>query len=521
MFVKKFSADSLDEALKTVKKELGPDAIILKTITNKGAKGLLKKKKIEITAAVTEKEYIKKAKVDTALPKELKESFYNGSASSISDSIDEYNTHSEKKNFGQSQGQGQGQGLGRQQNKSAASKFTNGGYGNLALNKMVKQNLKKSDLMKEENNSSGTQNDLDLFLNSADPNLKESFKDSFKENNKKRAPKETINTAFTTSSTETETETETENENENENRNGNSNHDDYSNLTSISIERLLKLEEKISHLSNDLAKIQNKRPDGLYNLQTNLRCLDISEKFIHTLSKRMCFELTRDELDDYDTTFDFALREISNQINCELPLFSNARLRDAPVITVLISGGYSGQTTSLLKLHQHNNNNNSLVITYKHNDLNEKHIFASKTFNLNIVHSTKMSELISECRKASAKGQSVFIDYKIKDDDSCDKENSKLFLEGLKRSFENVEVLLCLSAIHSEKYNNKIISKHRDFINGIIITYLDLCTCFGEIFNLNYNYPNIPFKFFSTGAVIPDDLEPASAERIISGLFKL
>ena len=39
MYVRKFEADSLDEALKTIKRDLGPDAIILKTVTNKGLKG--------------------------------------------------------------------------------------------------------------------------------------------------------------------------------------------------------------------------------------------------------------------------------------------------------------------------------------------------------------------------------------------------------------------------------------------------------------------------------------------------
>ena len=39
MHVKKFEANSLDEAFKKIKKELGPDAIILKTVTNKGRKG--------------------------------------------------------------------------------------------------------------------------------------------------------------------------------------------------------------------------------------------------------------------------------------------------------------------------------------------------------------------------------------------------------------------------------------------------------------------------------------------------
>ena len=67
MFVKKFEADTLEEALKAVKLELGPDAIILKTITNNGLKGAFKKKKIEITAAISERSFEKKSKVDKVL----------------------------------------------------------------------------------------------------------------------------------------------------------------------------------------------------------------------------------------------------------------------------------------------------------------------------------------------------------------------------------------------------------------------------------------------------------------------
>ena len=46
MYVKKFEGESLDEALQSVKRELGPDAIILKTVTNKGLKGAFKKSRI-------------------------------------------------------------------------------------------------------------------------------------------------------------------------------------------------------------------------------------------------------------------------------------------------------------------------------------------------------------------------------------------------------------------------------------------------------------------------------------------
>ena len=65
MYVRKFEAESLEDALKAIKKELGPDAIILKTVTNKGLKGAFKKKRIEITAAISEKSYTKKQKLIT------------------------------------------------------------------------------------------------------------------------------------------------------------------------------------------------------------------------------------------------------------------------------------------------------------------------------------------------------------------------------------------------------------------------------------------------------------------------
>src|SRR5690606_11745298 len=91
MFVKKFEADTLEEALKAVKVELGPDAIILKTVTNNGLKGAFKKKRIEITAAISERSFEKKAKVDRVLNEEQKEAFYQAPASSIKETISKYN----------------------------------------------------------------------------------------------------------------------------------------------------------------------------------------------------------------------------------------------------------------------------------------------------------------------------------------------------------------------------------------------------------------------------------------------
>ena len=91
MYTKTFEADTLDEALKAIKFELGPDAIILKTTTNKGLKGAFKKKRIEITAAIPDRSYENKSRVDHVLNPEQKTQFYNSPAEHISKSIEKFN----------------------------------------------------------------------------------------------------------------------------------------------------------------------------------------------------------------------------------------------------------------------------------------------------------------------------------------------------------------------------------------------------------------------------------------------
>ncbi|MEK6705082.1 MAG: flagellar biosynthesis protein FlhF [Bdellovibrionota bacterium] len=68
MQVKKFEAPTIQEALENVKRELGPEAIILQTKQNRGGFGLLSKPSVEVTAAVSERSLIKKKKVESKLP---------------------------------------------------------------------------------------------------------------------------------------------------------------------------------------------------------------------------------------------------------------------------------------------------------------------------------------------------------------------------------------------------------------------------------------------------------------------
>lgn len=67
MQVKKFEAATLAEALKVVKRELGPEAIILSTKNNRSGWGLMNKSSVEVTATVSREALDRKLKAEANL----------------------------------------------------------------------------------------------------------------------------------------------------------------------------------------------------------------------------------------------------------------------------------------------------------------------------------------------------------------------------------------------------------------------------------------------------------------------
>jgi flagellar biosynthesis protein FlhF len=65
--VKKFEAPTLAEALKVVKREMGPEAIILSTKNNKGGWGLMNKASVEVTATVSREALGRKNQAESGL----------------------------------------------------------------------------------------------------------------------------------------------------------------------------------------------------------------------------------------------------------------------------------------------------------------------------------------------------------------------------------------------------------------------------------------------------------------------
>lgn len=503
MYTKTFEADSLDEALKKVKFELGPDAVILKTVTNSGIKGAIsKKKKIEITAAIPERVYEKKARVDHVLNDEQKQKFYQSPASEIASSIDQFNS-----------------------NKDPMP------YGGLGLNRVVKQTKSKiksslEDFLSNEEESNDYEESAEF---SAPKRTTNRYADIQKEElindepyYQEMAPRRSTKVA----AAEVEEVAPRR-----------------ANLIPSEEERLLKREvqlqqNKISELEkmlNDLSAVVNNKKNqehsGLVALRGTLKSLEINDRFINYLVKRAVFELTPQDLENADIVFDFALREVEASINTQMPLFSSAEKANQSVITVLISDGASGQTSTVMKLATMKKD--CTVIQMGPNEgASQAEALAAKMYKINVVRVNSLTELITECRRAYENQRSIFVDFRNIDKNT---DETFKFIEGMKRAFPNVEVLINLSAIHSELYNKKVLNKFKTIAQGVTVSHLDQCLNYGSLLNLHLNLSekevsgnsaakyrgNLPLKFFGIGPTIPDDIEPASTERIIAGMFQL
>lgn len=470
MHVRKFEAETIEQALKDIKRELGPDAVILKTITNSGIKGAFKKNKIEITAAISEKNYGKKAQVDAVMNPNQKDEFYNGSASYIANMIDKHD-----------------------QSKQVVKNPSVQGYGSAGLNRAVNTTKQVASQVK-----SGIKSGLDDFLSQNDAPMHREFNfddemDSVREVQREvqraaQKPQPQAHSASTISNEMLENQKNKINE----------------------------LEKKLFELTRNVERIHKKEPIGIYQLRTTLRSLDINEVYIQQLIKKGLFELTEADVENADIVFEFALREMMNAVQTAMPLFSSADEKKTPVITVFLSEASCGQTSMVQKISAMKQD--AIVIRNSNSITEQKNTFAEKIFNLNVVKTTTIAEIVSECRKALEAGKCVFIDYKCNE---VEKNETKKFIDGLKRAFPKVEVLITLSAIQTELYNRKVLGTYRKISDGIVVSHLDACLNFGALFNIASEIRELPYKFFGTGEVVPDDLETATAERLLAGIFKL
>ena len=489
MFVKKFEADTIDEALKAVKAELGPDAIILKTITNKGLKGAFKKKRIEITAAISEKNFDKKAKVDKVLNDDQKRDFYTRGAGSMKASIDEY----------------------------AQSPSTAGaaGYGQIGLNKVVNQLARGKAGITEaaKNTSQALRQGLDDFLGEEDLDTDDDALEEIIPARRAPAPRpqESRPQPRVQAAPQPAPEPQAQG------------------LSSVAREvinelrqelktqqhRIQLLEQRLHEMGPAHAVQASADAKGIFQLRTTLKSLEVDEAIVMDLIRKAAYELSKDDLENTDVVFEFALREMTQSVNVAMPLFSRVE-GDEPVVTVLLSEAAAGQSSMSMKIAVLKKDVE--IIQYSTDGGHQSGAdFAAQVFGLKTHRAQNPAEIVQLARKCVEAGKSVLVDLRLA---SKQQDETKKFIESLRRGFHHVEVLITISAIHGELYNRKILSRYKELADGLIISHVDLCLNFGALYNVHRAHSKVPLKFFGTGPVVPDDVESATAERIMAGLFQ-
>ncbi len=101
MQIKKYEAPTMQEALDTIKRELGPEAIILQTKKHKKGFGLMGGASVEVTAAISDRALQKKSFVEKVMPEDQRRGYASMPASAqaavLNETVDYYQTRQQER----------------------------------------------------------------------------------------------------------------------------------------------------------------------------------------------------------------------------------------------------------------------------------------------------------------------------------------------------------------------------------------------------------------------------------------
>ncbi len=416
MQVKKFEAETLDQALKAVKEELGSEAIILKTTTHKGLGGMLKKK-IEVTAAISK-------------PNNAKE---------------------------------------------------NSGYANLGLNRSLQKPTQIN-----ESHSKSWDSELDSFLSSKQTGS----------SNKNTTQQQEI--PVRESFYDTDELNLLKKKNELLEQKVNQSNENYQELKA-------KYQELESFLS--LHTLDEQKQSALGRLRTTLKTLDLDEIIIKKIIDKAQLDFKDDQLQNDDLICDYALSFLEKMIHIR------EDVKQVPV-TVLISEGSCGQSSLACKLAAKSDKKMAIVKLAAKNL--EQFDIAGDFLQIDITTANKVQEALLLIQEKIKTGFSVILDF---DTSSFNSDDVQTAINSLVRFYDDIDVQLVISAIHSQLYNRNLIGKYYRWIDGVNVNYLDRCLSVGELLSCHYAYRKIPLCFFGVGANISRDFQSASGDFLIKKLL--
>jgi flagellar biosynthetic protein FlhF len=544
MQVKKFEAPTIAEALKLVKAELGPEAIILSTKNHKKGFGLLSKASVEVTAAVADKSLAKKQITERLVPQNTKDAIGKLSATKQNEIYNDFSEYvdrrrSERMGFrteedtrGSQRAQGARTGPPDYARAKQEERATD------QAGKTTTPTTKRyADITDDEEAVAAPQapayarNGRAVGEQRAVSGDQSQYRSQEQSPSQYTAPQHTAAPSRQPRNTPTPAyggglETETDRSHPSQwsspsmskvNRQG-----EQVSALEDEIKRLKLMMEELKSEQTVLAdtKIAEATTDELQGEFNNLLRNGIDKRYASALIKQVAFALPREHLRYPERITEALAAEILN--NVKIDHFLEAKSSHGPKVVALVGPTGVGKTTTIAKLASQAILQKNLrvglinVDSYKVAALDQLATYA-KILNVPFRQASNAAELdraLTEFKPLDL----VLIDTSGR---SQRDSESLVQMKALLAECTAVRPILIMSATTRDQELYDIITRFKIFNpTGLVFSKLDETATFGCIYNISQK-TGLPLNYFTVGQRVPEDIEPASRERVAGLILDL
>jgi flagellar biosynthesis protein FlhF len=490
MQVKKFEAPTMQEALKVIKKELGPEAIILSTKHIRSGFGLMSKASVEVTAAIAEKDLKKKILAEKNLPQEVKEKIWNSKAETQSEIYNNYferqlkNTTKDKVEL------------------SAAKKRIQQAA---AANSRPAQNNPFADL-KSAVATPAPATGQTKTTDSRERRYIDIDEEELQERNAKAPPPAERNSGSSSSSGSAGANTKVVNLEK-----------DIAQLKSM-ISELTATAQASSASTVSRDEMDSDLTEEVIRVMHDLVANGLEKKVARQIIREAMFELSNLDRHDEQVILDkVAYRMVEAIQTKDLLEGVGAKAGKATSTVVALVGPTGvGKTTTIAKIASLGILEKSLRVglinldSYKVAAADQLATYA-KIMNVPF-RSVNNREELQQAIYDFASLDLVLIDTTGR---SQKDQESLLQLRHMLATIDGCQSVLLISATTKDSDLNEVISRFKIFSPvGMVFSKLDETSVYGCILNAQKKC-NLPLLYFTVGQRVPEDIEKASAERVV------
>ncbi|MEW6056948.1 MAG: flagellar biosynthesis protein FlhF [Bdellovibrionota bacterium] len=504
MQVKKFEATTIAEALKLVKSELGPEAIILSTKNHRKGFGLLSKASVEVTAAVTDKALAKKNITEKVVPEATKEKIGKLSASKQSEIYDEFAGHYTRRyrnrmgngpDDEQEAGEREAKPASRTQSAYSQSASANSDQRSGRASRPPRYiDIQDDDAQAPAPSDTGYSRNGRISAKAVHADHESS---RIAQSRASAAAHQAAPVAQAVSHGEVEAL-----------------QDDIQKL------KLMLEELKSEQIALSDSKITESQPDEMHVEYQNLLRNGIDKRHASALVKQVSFALPRESSKDSSRIVESLAVEMMENLKIDDPL--NFKAGSEQRVFALIGPTGVGKTTTIAKLASQAILQKNLrvglinVDSYKVAALDQLATYA-KILNVPFRQASNSAELdraLAEFKPLDL----ILIDTSGRSQRDAESLSQ---MRALLSECAAIRPLLIMSATTRDQELYDIITRFKVFNpTGLIFSKLDESATFGCIYNVAVK-TGAPLTYFTVGQRVPEDLEPASRERVADLILDL